>query len=145
MFANRHGARRPALYITGLAIFASLTAATPAIATTPPGAAGALWEASLEGTHGVAPEVTVREIARVSVAGFGIRVRLGNPCGAGPLVVRDAWLGRTVAPGAARPAPGSNHRLTFHGSATVTVPAGQEVVSDAVPTSVEAQQDVAVS
>ena len=88
-------ARRLALHLTGLAVFASLTAATPAIAALPPGAAGALWEASLEGTHGVAPDVTVREIARVSVAGLGIRVRLGNPFGSGPLVVRDAWVGRS--------------------------------------------------
>jgi lysophospholipase L1-like esterase len=148
MFANRKGARRPGAYLAGLAVFASLTAAAPAVAGSsaalPPGAAG-LWEASLEGTHGVAPDATVREIARVSVAGLGIRVRLGNPFGAGPLVIRDAWLGRPVAPGSARLAPGSNHRLTFHGSATVTVPAGQEVVSDAVPVTVEAQQDVAVS
>ena len=148
MFANRHGARRLAINVAGLAVFASLTAATPAtapnVAAVPPGAA-AVWEASLEGTHGVAPDATVREIARASVAALGIRVRLGNPFGAGPLTVRDAWLGRPVAPGSARLVPGSNHRLTFHGSPTVTVPAGQEVLSDPVPIAVDAQQDVAVS
>jgi lysophospholipase L1-like esterase len=95
--------------------------------------------------HGVAPDATVRQIARVSVAGHGIRVRLSNPFGTAPVVVRDAWLGRTVAPGAARLVPGSNRRLTFGGRRTVSIAAGKSVLSDAVPITVEAQQDVAVS
>src|SRR5689334_6739138 len=105
--------------VAGLAVLGALTAAAPAHATNPadvpPGAVG-LWSASLEGVHGVAPDATVRQIARVSVAGAGIRVRLGNPFGATPVVVRDAWLGRTVVPGGAELIPGSNHRLTFHGA-----------------------------
>jgi lysophospholipase L1-like esterase len=110
----------------------------------PPGAAG-IWAASLEGVHGVAPDATVRQIARVSVAGAGIRVRLGNPFGSAPVTVRDGWLGRPVAPGAARLVPGSNHRLTFGGARTVAIPAGQAVLSDPVPVAVQAQEDLAVS
>src|SRR2546430_10373415 len=152
MYMRRYfdpGARRRfGVAVAGLATLAGLTAAAPAEATgaagTPRGAAG-LWEASLEGVHGVAPDATVREIARVSVSGAGIRVRLGNPNGATPVVVRDAWLGRTLAPGLARLVPGSNRRLTFHGARTVTIAPGHEVLSDAVPMVVEAQQDVAVS
>ncbi|HKT04470.1 MAG TPA: GDSL-type esterase/lipase family protein [Rugosimonospora sp.] len=136
------------LGITGLAVLGALTAAAPAQAvnpaTVPPGAAG-LWSASLEGVHGTAPDATVRQIARVSVAGAGIRVRLGNPFGSAPVVVRDAWLGRTVAPGSARLVPGSNRPLTFHGARTASIPPGQEILSDPAPVAVEAQQDVAVS
>src|SRR5581483_11255929 len=62
-----------------------------------------------------------------------------------PVVVRDAWLGRPVAPGSARLVPGSNRPLTFHGARTVTIAPGREVLSDAVPVAVDAQQDVAVS
>lgn len=134
--------------LLGLAVLGGLTAAAPAGATgatgVPAGAAG-LWEASLEGVHGTAPDATVRQIARVSVAGAGIRVRLGNPFGSAPVEVRDAWLGRTVAPGSARLVPGSNRRLTFHGARTVRIAPGREVVSDAVPMAVDAQQDVALS
>ena len=35
-----------------------------------------VWEASLEGVHGTSPDVTVRELARVSVAVTQVRVRL---------------------------------------------------------------------
>ncbi|WP_433370184.1 GDSL-type esterase/lipase family protein [Actinoplanes sp. CA-142083] len=108
------------------------------------GAAG-IWSASLEGVHGVAPDATVRQIARVSVSGSGIRVRFGNPFGASPVVIKEAWAGRTVAPGSARLVPGSNKRITFRGGRSVTIPPGQEVVSDAVSMTVAAQQDVAVS
>ncbi len=135
-----------ALLVTATAV-AGLAAAAPARATggpPGPGAAG-IWAASLEGVHGVAPDATVRQIARVSVAGNGIRVRLGNPFGAAPVVVREAWLGRTVAPGAARLVAGSNKRLTFGGKRTVSIEPGRSVLSDAVPITVEAQQDVAVS
>jgi lysophospholipase L1-like esterase len=140
--------RRVAVLLLGLAAAATLTSANPAgaagSAALPPGAAG-LWAASLEGTHSVAPDATVRQIARVSVSGSGIRVRLGNPFGSAPVVVRDAWLGRPVAPGAARLIPGSNHRVTFHGSRRVSIAPGQLVLSDPVPLVVTAQQDVAVS
>lgn len=126
---------------------AGLASAAPAQATggpPGPGTAG-VWAASLEGVHGVAPDATVRQIARVSVAGNGIRVRLGNPFGAAPVVVREAWIGRTVAPGAARLVPGSNKRLTFGGKRTVSIEPGRSVLSDAAPITVQAQQDVAVS
>jgi lysophospholipase L1-like esterase len=134
--------------MVGLVAVASSSAAAPAGATKPaaaPASPTGIWAASLEGVHGVAPDATVRQIARVSVAGVGIRVRLGNPFGSAPVQVRNAWLGKTVAPGSARLVPGSNHRLTFHGSRTVTIVPGQEVVSDSVPIAVDAQQDLAVS
>ena len=141
--------RRIAASTVGLvAVVASLSSAAPA------GAAGdkakplpraGIWAASLEGVHGVSPDATVRQIARVSAGGFGIRVRLGNPFGSAPVQVRDAWLGRTLAPGSAQLVPGSNHRLTFGGAASVTIQPGREVVSDAVPLAVDAQQDIAVS
>ena len=131
-------------------------AATPAVAwllaspaATANDAAGrdaaSIWSASLEGVHGVAPAVTVRQIARVSVAGEGLRVRFGNPFGATPVHILDAWAGHTVAPGSARLVAGSNHPLTFGGARSVTIPPGHEVWSDVVPLSVEAQQDVAIS
>jgi lysophospholipase L1-like esterase len=128
--------------VLGLTALAVPGSAHPAAAS---GSAAGVWEASLEGVHGVAPDATVRQIARVSVAGSGIRVRLGNPFGVAPVVVRDAWLGRPVAPGAARLIPGSNHRLTFGGARTVRVAPGKLVLSDPVPITVGAQQDVAVS
>ena len=104
-----------------------------------------VWEASLEGVHGTSPDVTVRELARVSVAVTQIRVRLGNPFGSAPVSVKDAWIGRPIAPGVAQLIPGSNTQLTFAGRSTVSIAPGTEVISDPVSMFVPAQQDVAVS
>ena len=133
-----------AVCLAGLVSLGSLTGATAAGAGGSPHPAG-IWEASLEGVHGVSPDVTVRQIARVSVPATGVRVRFGNPFGAAPVQIRDAWIGRTIAQGSATLVPGSNRRLTFGGSGTVSIPAGQEVISDPAPISVDAQQDLAVS
>jgi len=136
------------------AALAMLCAVAASSAAAPTGANGALtptagpagiWAASLEGVHGVAPDATVRQIARVSVPGYGLRVRLGNPFGTAPVVVRNVWMGTTVAPGSARVVPGSNRRVTFHGAHSVTIAPGQTAISDPVPLAVGAQQDVAVS
>jgi lysophospholipase L1-like esterase len=139
--------RRLGALLVGLTAVATLGAAAPAAATgsAPPRGAAGVWAASLEGVHGVAPDATVRQIARVSVDASGIRVRLGNPFGSAPVVIRDAWLGRPVAPGAARLVPGSNHPLTFRGARTATIAPGASVLSDPMRIAVEAQQDVAVS
>src|SRR5688572_2977609 len=80
-----------------------------------PGPSLGVWEAPLQGTHGVSPDATVRQIAQVSVGVAAIRIRLGNPFGSAPVVVRSAWAGRTLAPGSATLAPGTNRRLTFGG------------------------------
>src|SRR5581483_3815812 len=125
------------------AVATILTGAVPASAGVESGprpAAAGIWEASLEGQHGVSPDVTVRQLARVSVAGSGIRIRLGNVFGAAPVRIRDAWLGRTLAPGVPRLDPGSNHPLTFRGARTVTIPPGGQVFSDPVPITVKAQE-----
>ncbi len=140
--------RSVATWAVGLAAAVSLTAAAPstaAPASSVPGPSAGIWAASLEGVHGVAPDATVRQIARASVSGAGLRVRLGNPAGSAPVVVKDAWIGLPAAQGSARLVPGSNRRLTFHGARTVTIAPGKEVLSDAAPISVDAQEDVAVS
>lgn len=86
---------------------------------------------------------TVRMIARTSLAGDAVRIRLFNAIG-----------GRSVRIGAAHVAlrrsgsaivPGSDRALTFSGSPSVTMYAGQTLVSDPVTLSVPALADVAVS
>src|SRR5258708_24730796 len=86
---------------------------------------------------------TVRMIARTSIAGEMLRIRLFNAVG-----------GRSVRVGAAHFAlrrsgsalvPGSDRVLTFSGNPSVTIYAGQTVVSDPVKLSVAALTDVAVS
>ena len=86
---------------------------------------------------------TVRMIARVTIPGNTVRVRLDNAYGTAPVTIGHASVGQRIQ-GAAL-APGSNRALTFNGTAQAVIPAGGTLVSDAVPLKVLAQQDLAVS
>jgi lysophospholipase L1-like esterase len=88
-------------------------------------------------------DATIRMIARVTIPGDAVRVRLDNTFGKAPLVVRAARIGQRIQ-GAAL-AAGSNRPLTFDRSDTVTIPPGGTVTSDSVPMNVLGQQDLAVS
>jgi lysophospholipase L1-like esterase len=86
---------------------------------------------------------TVRMIARVTVGGESVRVRLDNTFGTDPLVIGAAYVG-AVRRGAAL-SPDSNRPLRFGSSAGVTVAPGGTVLSDPVSMQVIARQDLAVS
>ncbi len=97
--------------------------------------------------QGLAPakisNATVRMIARVTVPGDSVRIRLDNTFGTAPVTFGKATIGLrvrgpAVAVGLVRP-------LTFEGKDSVTVAAGATVESDPVALHVEALQDVAVS
>ena len=94
------------------------------------------------GATGVS-NATVRMIARVTIAGEAVRIRLDNAYGASPLSIGKAYVGLRIQ-GAAL-ATNSNRQVFFNTSAHVTVPAGGSVESDPVPLRVMAQQDLAVS
>lgn len=86
---------------------------------------------------------SVRLIARVTVPGETIRVRLDNAFGTEPLRIGRAHVGYRVQGAAV--AKGSNKPLTFDQAAEVTVPPGGTVWSDPVSLPVFAQQDLAIS
>ena len=86
---------------------------------------------------------TVRMIARVTIPGEAVRVRVDNTFGTAPLVIGHAYVGQRIQ-GAAL-AAGSNRQVVFNKSASTTVPPGGSVTSDAVPMHVLGQQDLAVS
>ncbi len=86
---------------------------------------------------------TVRVIARVTVSGESVRIRLDNTFGTAPLSIAKAYVGQRIQ--GATLAAGSNRQVSFSKSARVTVPAGGSVTSDPVPMTVRAQQDLAVS
>src|SRR6187455_1122750 len=88
-------------------------------------------------------QATVRMIARVTIPGEAVRVRIDNTFGTVPLVIGTAYVGQRIQ-GAAL-ASGSNRQVMFNRSAGTTVPPGGSVTSDAVPMRVLGQQDLAVS
>jgi lysophospholipase L1-like esterase len=88
-------------------------------------------------------DATVRMIARVTIPGESVRVRLDNTFGPAPVTFGKA----SVAPRIRGPAlaAGMVKPITFGGKEAVTIPAGGSAVSDPVALRVEAQQDLAVS
>jgi lysophospholipase L1-like esterase len=86
---------------------------------------------------------TVRMIARVTLSGDALRIRLDNTFGKAPVTFSKV----TIAPRTRGPAVavGLIKPLTFQKMAGVTIPVGESVVSDALPVHVDAQEDLAVS
>jgi lysophospholipase L1-like esterase len=88
-------------------------------------------------------EQTLRQIVRLSIGGPWLRVRLSNAYGEAPLEVRAARLARATERDSVEPA--SDRALSFGGSASVTVPAGGEALSDPVDFALPALAKVALS
>jgi lysophospholipase L1-like esterase len=82
-------------------------------------------------------------IARVTIPGDAVRIRLDNTFGAEPVTIGQAYVGHRVR--GATLAAGSNRPVTFSGKSEVVIPGGGTVWSDPVPLKVLAQQDLAVS
>lgn len=86
---------------------------------------------------------TVRMIARVTIPGDGVRIRLDNTFGSEPVTIGRAYVGHRAR--GALIAEKSNTPVTFNGAAGGVIPAGGTLWSDTVPLRVFAQQDLAVS
>jgi lysophospholipase L1-like esterase len=86
---------------------------------------------------------TVRLIARVTIPGDNVRIRLDNTFGTTSVTIGRAYVGYRVQ-GAAI-ATGSNRPITFDGGTKATIPGGGSIWSDPVRLPVLAQQDLAVS
>src|ERR1700681_3079497 len=102
------------------------------------------WASSQDGlAMSPVTNVTVRMIARVTISGEALRIRLDNTFGTAPLLIGKVYVGQRIQ--GATLAEGSNRQVSFNASASVTVPPGGSVTSDPVSMKVLAQQDLAVS
>jgi lysophospholipase L1-like esterase len=86
---------------------------------------------------------TLREVVHTSLAGTQLRVRLSNEFGKEPLRINAASI--ALSTGASAIDTASARNLTFGGSASIVIPPGAEVLSDAVPMATEAFANLAVS
>ncbi len=105
----------------------------------------ATWSASPQSASSPAElnGVTIRQIARVSIGGQQVRVRLSNAFGSGSLEIGAARVARRSA--GASIVAGTDRVLTFNGSPTTTIPAGSVVVSDPVNLKVPDLDELAIS
>jgi lysophospholipase L1-like esterase len=130
-----------------LLLIASATRSTDALQNRGSGGAAAwvtAWGTSQQalGDTGIS-NATVRLIARVTVPGDAVRIRLDNGFGQEPVKIGRAFVGLRVQ--GALLAAGSNKPITFGQSAEVVLRPGGTVLSDPVPLKVLAQQDLAIS
>jgi lysophospholipase L1-like esterase len=138
----------------GAALLAQFAATPAATAADAPTHWVATWATALQSIPQQAnlpplyrtPEVagrTVRQIVYPSLSGNTVRIHLSNEYGETPLVIQALWIARSTGGAAAQANDGV--RVTFGGKASVTVPPGGELDSDAVPFDVVAGAPYAVS
>ncbi|MGW1592890.1 SGNH/GDSL hydrolase family protein [Streptomyces sp. NPDC002343] len=88
---------------------------------------------------------SVRNVVHTSAGGTSARVTLSNLYGRSDLVLTHASLALAAGDGTAAADAETMRRLTFGGGAEVVVPAGGQVVSDAVPVTLPPGADVLVT
>jgi lysophospholipase L1-like esterase len=86
---------------------------------------------------------TIRMVAHSSVAGSDVRITLSNRYSPNPLTVTAVDIAPQDA--GATPVRGTTRNVTFGNAVQVTVPAGQQVVSDVIPVAVSAGENLLVS
>jgi lysophospholipase L1-like esterase len=86
---------------------------------------------------------TIRMVVHSSIAGSDPRITLSNRFSDTPLPVASVDVAEQDAGGAE--VPGTSRTVTFAHAGAVTIPAGDELVSDAIPISVEAGENLLVS
>ena len=149
-------AQRLAAILAGAALVsggggAMLPAASGASPAHPNSGWVATWAASpMRGTalessmaHAGFSNQTVRNIVYTSVGGDELRVRVSNTFGTTSLKIGDVRVG--VVLDGARLVSGSARTVTFAGKASVTIPAGAQVLSDPLAMRVMPLQELAVS
>lgn len=91
----------------------------------------------------MASDVTIRQVARLSIGGSRLRVRLSNVFGTKPLKIDAAHI--ALCPDNLSPRIGKGQALTFGGRAQIVIPAGAEYLSDPFSLTVPAFTDLTVS
>ncbi|MET7735135.1 SGNH/GDSL hydrolase family protein [Streptomyces sp. NPDC005402] len=131
----------------------SLSGSGPARPSAAPASAGVwvgTWSASPVGaepgteTEGMTGR-SVRNVVHTSVGGTSARITLSNLYGRTALTITHASLALAAGTGTPAAEVGTTRRLTFAGSTTVVIPAGAQVLSDAVALAVPAGGDVLVT
>jgi lysophospholipase L1-like esterase len=135
--------RKPA-FVAAALLIAALTTAGLAKVKAPKADWVTAWATSQQGLGPTKiSNATVRMIARVTLAGDSVRIRLDNTFGTAPVTFAKATVGLRVRGPAL--AAGLVKPLTFAGKESVTIAPGASAESDSVALHVEALQDIAVS
>ncbi|MFJ3229499.1 SGNH/GDSL hydrolase family protein [Streptomyces sp. NPDC086787] len=108
------------------------------------------WSASPAGaepgteTNGLAGQ-SIRNVVHVAVGGTSARITLSNLYGQSPLTITHASIAVAAGDNTAVAEARTMRRLSFGGAAGVVVPAGGQMVSDAVRVTVRRDSDILVT
>jgi lysophospholipase L1-like esterase len=102
-----------------------------------------IWAPAVEGSGESFSNQTIRQVVYASSGGTLPRVRVSNLRGTTALAVGHVDLAEQSIGGVAK--TGSHRQLTFDGSGTVTIPAGQERISDPADMRVVSGQNLLIS
>lgn len=106
----------------------------------------AAWGRPFTGDGSTRSNATVRNVARLTIGGDAVRIRLTNTS-ASPMTIGAAYVARQLGPTGPALVAGSTRQITFNGGQPgVTIPPRTDFIySDPVPYPVQAQQHLAVS
>jgi lysophospholipase L1-like esterase len=137
--------RVPLILLTVLATLGGTAGAASAGAAGggPPGSRVTAWSPSMTIGGPNFSDQTLRMVVHPSVGGSQLRVRLSNLRGTTPLAVGGVDI--ALQESRATAVSGSQRTVSFAHAKTFTIPAGSEVVSDPIPMSVRAEQNLLVS
>ncbi|MET7729778.1 SGNH/GDSL hydrolase family protein [Streptomyces sp. NPDC005402] len=138
---RRRTARRARLLAVTVA--AAALQATPAPAAVSPPDGVITWGASAYPIGDSAADRGYRMVVHTSVGGRDARVRLSNAFGHQPVTFDSVYAGLQLKDAAL--VRGTNRRLTFDGSSSVTVEPGATVYSDPLPGTLAAGSNLVVS
>ncbi|MGW3645029.1 SGNH/GDSL hydrolase family protein [Streptomyces sp. NPDC000878] len=88
---------------------------------------------------------SLRNVVHTAAGGTSARVTLSNLYGKQPLTIAHASIAVAAAENSAAADASTMRRLTFGGSPSVTIPAGRQIVSDAVRVTVPRDTDLLVT
>lgn len=144
--------RRPLLSVIGaltgmtLAVLPLSTANVASAATSPSADKGtrvSAWSPSMTTGGPSFTDQTLRMVVHSSVAGSGARITLSNRYSTTPLDITAVDVAVQASGGEAT--RGTTRNIRFGDSVHVTIPAGEEAVSDVIPISVSAGENLLVS
>ncbi|QUQ70070.1 SGNH/GDSL hydrolase family protein [Kutzneria sp. CA-103260] len=105
------------------------------------------WEAApasgVDNTPNGYPNYSIRNVVHTSVGGSEARIRLSNRYGTSPVTFGHVTVGVQARVGTADAAALAT--VKFHGATSTTVPAGADIVSDAVPLKVPSNSNLLVT
>ena len=113
-----------------------------AIAT--PGWIGTWGVAPQSGGYAFAAKTTLRQVVHASIGGPSLRLQLSNVFGTQAITIADVHVAKPTDDSGWTIDRTTDKQVSFGGSASVTIPAGQAVASDAVDYAVTALTDIAV-